>query len=159
VSTFFATSASGQHAFAPFPTANQTAPASQAPIPPRRLVTESDWEHDMSSSDAAEAAATATASLANSLLNHAATPEALVKLLTRPLDEQAVHARGLFGWMLYLIASVILAASRLSLWILSFATITVPTLIFKVLSVSFTLTLNFSSLYATTAIFTDLGCF
>jgi hypothetical protein len=107
----------------------------------------------MSSSDAAEAAATATASLASSLVAHAATPEALAQLLlTRPLDEQAVHARGLFGWMLYLIASVILAASRLSLWVLSFATITVPTLIFKVLSISFTLTLNFSSLYSATVI-------
>jgi hypothetical protein len=100
---------------------------------------------------AAEAAATATASLANSLLNQAVTPEALAKLLTQatsPLDERTAHARGLFGWMLYLIASVILAASRLSLWVLSFATMTVPTLIFKVLSISFTLTLNFSSLYS-----------
>jgi hypothetical protein len=109
----------------------------------------------MSSSEttaAAEAAATATASLAKSLLTDAVTPEALAKLLltqaTSPLDEHTAHTRGLFGWMLYLIASVILAASRLSLWVLSFATITVPTLIFKVLSISFTLTLNFSSLYS-----------
>lgn len=109
----------------------------------------------MGSSEAAEAAATATASLA-------VTPEALAKLLTQatsPLDEKAAHARGLFGWMLYLIASVILAASRLSLWVLSFATITVPTLIFKVLSISFTLTLNFSSLYHPTLMVIDLDCF
>jgi len=103
---------------------------------------------------AAAAAATATASLANDpLLAHASTPEALAELLTpatSPLDEHTARSRGLIGWMLYLIASLILAASRLSLWVLSFATITVPTLIFKVLSISFTLTLNFSSLYPAT---------
>jgi lysophospholipid hydrolase len=51
------------------------------------------------------------------------------------------------GWMFYFIGSMILAITRLFVWILSFATITVPKVIFKILSVSFTLTLNFSSLY------------
>ena len=52
--------------------------------------------------------------------------------------------------MLSLIASLILGVTRIFVWALSFATITIPTLIFKILSVSFTLTLNFSSLYMNT---------
>jgi len=51
------------------------------------------------------------------------------------------------GWILRFIASLILRVTRIFVWALSFATITVPTLIFKILSFSFTLTLNFSSLY------------
>jgi len=55
---------------------------------------------------------------------------------------------GLINWMFYFIASCIVGATRIFFWILSFCTITIPTLIFKILSISFTLTLNFSSLYA-----------
>ena len=56
-------------------------------------------------------------------------------------------SHGVMGWILRFIASLILRVTRLFVWALSFATITIPTLIFKILSFSFTLTLNFSSLY------------
>jgi len=59
----------------------------------------------------------------------------------------ATSSHGVIGWMLYLIGSIILGVTRIFVWALSFTTITIPTLIFKILSVSFTLTLNFSSLY------------
>jgi hypothetical protein len=55
---------------------------------------------------------------------------------------------GVLNWMFYFIASCIVATTRIFFWILSFCTITIPTLIFKILSISFTLTLNFSSLYS-----------
>jgi hypothetical protein len=107
----------------------------------------------MSSETAAAATTAAAILLSNGKTNAAVVssntaPEALAKLLTQPLEGHTASSRGLIGWMLYFIASVILAVSRIFFWTLSFATITVPTLIFKVLSVSFTLTLNFSSLYA-----------
>jgi hypothetical protein len=62
------------------------------------------------------------------------------------LPMAAAPSHGLVAWILHLIASLILGITRLFVWALSFATITIPTLIFKILSVSFTLTLNFSSL-------------
>jgi lysophospholipid hydrolase len=64
---------------------------------------------------------------------------------TSPVSTASSH--GLIGWIFYFIASLIVGVTRLFVWALSIATITVPTLIFKILSVSFTLTLNFSSLY------------
>lgn len=62
------------------------------------------------------------------------------------VDGCAPMSHGIVGWMLYLIASVIVLCTRIFVWLLGFATITIPTVIFKILSISFTLTLNFSSL-------------
>jgi hypothetical protein len=62
-----------------------------------------------------------------------------------PVDAAPSH--GIMGWIFHFIASLIMRVTRLFVWALSFATITIPTLIFKILSFSFTLTLNFSSLY------------
>jgi hypothetical protein len=67
---------------------------------------------------------------------------------TTPSVDAAPASHGILGWMLHLIASVILGVTRLFVWALSFATITIPTLIFRILSFSFTLTLNFSSLHS-----------
>jgi len=64
---------------------------------------------------------------------------------TSPIDAAPSH--GVMGWILWFIASLILRITRVFVWALSFTTITIPTLIFKILSFSFTLTLNFSSLY------------
>jgi len=114
--------------------------------------------HKMSTAAATTAA---TAALADSLvatlnqnskaaLSTTSAEEALAKLLTQatiPFENRPAASRGLIGWMLYFIASVILFVTRTFFWALSFATITIPTLIFKILSFSLTLTLNFSSLY------------
>jgi hypothetical protein len=71
------------------------------------------------------------------------------KILTSAtLSAEAAPSHGILGWMFRLIASVIVGLTRVFVWALSFATITIPTLIFRILSFSFTLTLNFSSLYA-----------
>jgi hypothetical protein len=71
------------------------------------------------------------------------------KILTATTPSvDAAPSHGILGWMFHLIASVILGVTRLFVWALSFATITIPTLIFRILSFSFTLTLNFSSLYS-----------
>ena len=113
--------------------------------------------HKMSAETVAAAVTAATTALADSGPNEntqvaASTnsaEEALAKLLTQaaiPLENRLATSRGLLGWMLYFIASVILFVTRIFFWTLSLATITIPTLIFKILSFSLTLTLNFSSL-------------
>jgi len=116
--------------------------------------------HKMSTQTVAAAAATVATALADSLIDTLngntgaaastnSAQEALAKLLTQatiPLENHLATSRGLLGWMLYFIASVILFVTRVFFWALSLATITIPTLIFKILSFSLTLTLNFSSL-------------
>jgi len=87
------------------------------------------------------------AEAATGILNESVAPSGISNILTHATsiaDHPPPH--GLMGWILYLIASVILGVTRIFVWTLSFTTITIPTLIFRILSVSFTLTLNFSSL-------------
>jgi lysophospholipid hydrolase len=97
--------------------------------------------------------ATAESSI-TSLMNANITLSNISNILTSATshiqDIPSSSSPGIFGWMLSLIASLILGVTRIFVWVLSFATITIPTLIFKILSVSFTLTLNFSSLYMNT---------
>jgi hypothetical protein len=82
-----------------------------------------------------------------SILKKSIAPSNIGDILTRAtFIGNNPPSHGLMGWILYLIASVILGVTRIFVWALSFTTITIPTLIFKILSVSFTLTLNFSSL-------------
>ena len=88
-------------------------------------------------------------SSSNSLLSQATT--AATNTASTPAASavvtSTVASHGLMGWIFRFIGSLILASTRIFVWLLSFATITIPTLIFKILSVSFTLTLNFSSLF------------
>jgi hypothetical protein len=91
------------------------------------------------------------------LITNNGTPSNLTEFVTTAVTSsmEDVHppsSPGVIGWMLYLIASLIVGVTRIFVWTLSFATITIPTLIFKILSVSFTLTLNFSSLYPPTKV-------
>jgi len=98
-----------------------------------------------------DAATTTAASISALLQENISLPSTLSNVLTSaptsPVDVIPQQStQGIIGWMFYLIGSIILGVTRIFVWALSFATITIPTLIFKILSVSFTLTLNFSSL-------------
>ena len=95
-----------------------------------------------------DAADTVSASLSDNIAGHSLSSLVNTVLATPTSHVDAPPSHGVMGWILRFIASLILRVTRIFVWALSFATITVPTLIFKILSFSFTLTLNFSSLYS-----------